>query len=297
MTGLKFQEGNNFFFSPIGYTGRCSSLQTSGTPITRPRGVYKNTSSGHPEFQPTAKLDYELEMAMFISKPVPFGQRVTPDEATDEHIFGFVLMNDWSARDIQMYESVPVGPVNSKAFATTVSPWVVMPEALAPAAAAPYGQQLGQVPSHISHTSLDATTYDIDCTALLSRAKQGDGKKPVKLSHSNVSHMFYSPGQLIAHRGSTGCGLVTGELIGMGTVSSPEAVWPDRDLSRAGCLFEMTWDGKQEVAGGHWLEDGDTVRLEAWANGANGKRIGFGSVVGTIQPTATGATSNGHTQK
>ena len=295
MTGLKFQEGNNFFFSPIGYTGRCSSLIPSGTPVRRPQGVYKPTSTGQPEYQPTGKLDYELEMAMIISKPLPYGRRVTPDEAADEHVFGFVLMNDWSARDIQMYESVPVGPVNSKAFATTLSPWVIMPEALAPAAAAPYGQKLGQVPSHIRHASLDGTSYDINCCAYLTRAKHADGKKSeVKLSHSNVSHMFYSPGQLIAHRSSSGCGLVTGELIGMGTVSSPEAVWPDRNLSRAGCLFEMTWDGQQEVAGGHWLEDGDTVRLGAWAKGANGKRIGFGSVIGTIQPADTGAAVNGN---
>lgn len=220
---------------------------------------------------------------------------MTPDEAADEHIFGFVLMNDWSARDIQMYESVPVGPINSKAFATSLSPWVVMPEALAPAAKVPYQQKQGQVPSHMAHTSLAGTSYDIRCSAYLSRANQGGGKKSdVKLSHSNVSHMFYSPGQLIAHRASSGCGLVTGELIGMGTVSSPEAVWPDRNLSRAGCLFEMTRNGQREVAGGTWLEDGDTVRLEAWTTGGNGKSIGFGSVVGTIRPAATGASVNGH---
>jgi fumarylacetoacetase len=283
MTGMKFEQGNNFFFSPIGYTGRTSSLLPSGTPIRRPRGVFKTPETGKPAYQPTRKMDYELEMAIFLSKPLPYGHIIDADQATEEHIFGFVLMNDWSVRDVQMYESVPVGPMNSKAFATTISPWVVMPEALQAFRAKPYRQEQGEVPEQMSHLSLEGTTYNIACSAYLKRL---EAEKEVRLSLSNVMHMFYSPGQLIAHRASSGCGLVTGELIGMGTVSSPEAVWPDKNYSRAGCLFEMTWDGKRELnhVGGTWLEDGDEVRLEAWASGAGGVRIGFGAVTGIILP-------------
>lgn len=283
MSGMKFQSGNNFYFCPIGYTGRCSALLTSGTNVRRPKGVFINPETGNPEYQASKRLDYELEMAYFLSKPLPYGQTIKPDEA-EEHIFGFVLMNDWSARDIQMYESVPVGPIHSKSFGTSISPWVVTTEALSFARARPQNQQDGAVPAHMQHSSLENQTYDITCHAYLVRV----GKGSSKLSESNVKHMYYTPGQLAAHRSSSGCGLVTGELIGMGTVSSGKEVWPDRSLARAGCLFEMTWNNTRELrgVGGKFLEDGDTVRLEAWANGANHVRIGFGDVVATIKPAA-----------
>jgi fumarylacetoacetase len=246
--------------------------------------MYANPQNGMPEYQPTRKLDYELEMGLYIGGQVPFGQTVNADEAED-HIFGFTLINDWSSRDIQIYESMPAGPIHSKSFGTTVSPWVVMPEALDKSRVRPFEQEEGQAPLHMFHKSLENKAYDIICHASLTRA----GGKSTRLSASNTKHMYFTPAQLVAHRSSSRCGLVTGELVGMGTVSSPKEVRPDRSLARAGCLFEMTWDATRELrqTGGMFLEDGDAVTLEAWALGPDGIRIGFGEVSGFIRPAIT----------
>ncbi|KAJ9650190.1 hypothetical protein H2198_010490 [Neophaeococcomyces mojaviensis] len=286
MSGMSFNSENNFYYSPMAYTARCSSVVPSPTPIVRPNGMYKSSGDSLPQFQPTRKLDYELELAFFISNPVPSGTIVSPESA-EEHIFGYVLMNDWSARDIQMYESLPVGPLNCKAFGTTISPWVVMPEALAHARTEPRNQRArkDQIPAHLKQDNLSQSTYEITCHAFLQRSGS-EVAKPV--STSSTAHMFWSPGQLLAHRASTGCGLLTGELIGLGTVSSPEELWPDKSLERRGCLFEITNDGKEDVnindIGGRWLEDGDIVVLEAWAPGDDGVKIGFGKVSGRVLP-------------
>lgn len=158
----------NFHHSPMAYNGRTSSIIPSGTNFARPRGVFKDPSTGSVKYAPTQKLDYEMEMGILAAKSVPFGTTLTADEASD-HIFGFVLLNDWSARDIQMYESLPVGPFNGKAFATSISPWVIVPEALAPSATEPLGQQNDQVPTHIRHSSLSKTIYDISFNVSLAR--------------------------------------------------------------------------------------------------------------------------------
>ncbi|KAJ9661601.1 hypothetical protein H2201_006457 [Coniosporium apollinis] len=273
----------NFHHSPMAYNGRTSSIIPSGTNFTRPWGVFKDPTTSTVEYSPTQKLDYEMEMGILTAKPVPFGTTLTADEASD-HIFGFVLLNDWSARDIQMYESLPVGPFNGKAFATSISPWVIVPEALALSATKPLDQGKDQVPTHIRHSSLSKTIYDISFNVFLARS----GKKSAKVSTSNLKHSFFTPGQMIAHRSSSGCGMRTGELLGSGTVSSPESQWPDPSISRNGCLFELTVDGTRELPGigGTWLEDGDEVTFEGWAQGANGARIGFGQLTGKILPSS-----------
>jgi fumarylacetoacetase len=153
----------NFYHSPIAYNGRPSSVIASGTDIPIPLGMRKN-EKGDPEFLPSAMLDYELEFGIIISKPVPFGKRITADEASG-HVFGFVLINDWSARDIQFYESFPAGPFNSKSFATSMSPWVIVPEALEFAKARPLHQEMDKAPVHLRHSSLEDTIYDVDVQA------------------------------------------------------------------------------------------------------------------------------------
>lgn len=286
MTNMNWNPDGNFYYSPMAYTGRCSSIIPSPTPITRPNGMFKTSPSSPPKYQPTRKLDYELELAFFISTPVPNGTIVAPDDA-ESHIFGFVLMNDWSARDMQMYESLPVGPLNGKAFGTTISPWIVMPEALEYTRTEPLGQRErhDRIPAHIKHKDVSKVTYDITCHASIVRKGSGQTKQ---ISTSNTKDLFYSPAQLLAHRSSTGCGMPTGELIGLGTVSSPASESSDKSIERRGCLFEITNDGKAEIEvngiGGTWLEDGDEVKLEAWAKGADGTMIGFGAVDGVVLP-------------
>jgi fumarylacetoacetase len=167
MSGLPFPQ--NFYYSPIAYNSRSASIIPSGVDVNRPMGVFKD-SSGKPAFQRSRKLDYELELGIIVSKPVPWGCRVSPDEAFAEHVFGYVLINDWSSRDIQPYESFPAGPFNSKSFATSMSNWVVMPEALEDAKAAPINQTMDCVPQHIRHAhTLGDTIYDIDVQAYMKR--------------------------------------------------------------------------------------------------------------------------------
>ena len=179
--------------------------------------MYQDPSTSEAVFAPTQKLDYELEMGIFVSSPVPWGQTVSADMAAVEHIFGFVLLNDWSARDNQFYESSPIGPFNSKAAGTSISPWVIMPEALEAARTAPLHQKPGDVPAHLEHADLAGTIYDISFESHLARA----GTSATRVSRSNLKHSYFSLGQMLAHRACSGCGLRTGELVATGTVSSP----------------------------------------------------------------------------
>lgn len=222
----------NFWHSPLAYNGRTSSIIPSGTDVPRPKGIYRN-AKGEAELQPSAKLDYEFEMGVIISKPLPWGLTITADEAWEEHIFGYVLLNDWSARDIQAYESIPLGPFNGKSFATSISPWVVLYEALEWSKASPHGQSPGVVLPHLQHKDLEGTTHDIEMVCHLARTYhsiadrdlyslvKGSGKEAKKLSVTNFSHSYFSIGQMICHRALSGCGLRTGELLGTGTMSSP----------------------------------------------------------------------------
>lgn len=166
-----------FYQSPIAYNGRTSSIIPGGAAYHRPRGIFKD-ARGQPKYQPCGRLDYELEMGVLISEPVQYGQTITADEAA-EHIFGFVLVNDWSARDIQMYESFPAGPFNCKSFATSLSSWVIVPEALSAARASPIHQVQAQSPSHLAHASLEDTTYEIQTEVYLARTSRGQAATAV----------------------------------------------------------------------------------------------------------------------
>ncbi|KAL4863656.1 hypothetical protein BDV12DRAFT_177223 [Aspergillus spectabilis] len=284
LSNIPFTPENNFYKSPMAYNGRASSILPSGTNFPRPQGVYKNPNTGVVEYQPVHKLDYEMELGILLSKSLPHGQLLDPDTAED-YIFGFVLLNDWSARDIQFYESMPAGPFNCKAFASHISPWVVVPEALAGARTGPFHQAREDPPVHVRHSSLEDRSYDIAFNVFITRS----GKQPVHISTSNYKHSYFTPAQCIAHRASSGCGLLNGELLGGGTVSSPESEWPDRSVARNGCLFEITRDGTREVpqTGGFYLNDSDSVTMEAWATGSENVRIGFGQLVGTVGPAVT----------
>ncbi|KAJ5819415.1 hypothetical protein N7474_005006 [Penicillium riverlandense] len=281
LSNISFGPESNFYKSPMAYNGRASSILPSGTSFPRPRGVFKTPETGIVEYQAVRKLDYEMELGILLSTSLPFGQLLDPDTAED-YIFGYVLLNDWSARDIQMYESMPAGPFNCKAFASHISPWVVVPEALEASRVSPFHQRREDPPVHVRHTSLKDKSYDIAFDVSITRT----GQQPAHVSTSNYKHSYFTPAQCIAHRASSGCGLLTGELLGGGTVSSPESDWPDRSVARNGCLFEITWDGTREVpqTGGMYLNDFDSVIMEAWATGIENARIGFGQLVGTVAP-------------
>lgn len=160
---MKYPE--NFYQSPLAYNGWTSSIIPSGVNLNRPRGVFKD-HSGVAEYQPTQNLDYEMEMGIFVCRNIPWGTVITSDQARD-HIFGFVILSDWSARDIQMYESNPAGPFNCKGFATSISPWVIVPEALEAAGTAPLGQTKENAPKHLAHADLQNTIPDIEFSTFI----------------------------------------------------------------------------------------------------------------------------------
>lgn len=239
-------------------------------------------------FEPSARFDFELEFAAIVSSPIPYGEYVTSDEAAANHIFGFVLLNDWSSRDIQFAEMQPLGPFNGKGTATTISPWVVVPEALQHAQCgsshAKVREEMSQHPVHLQHKSdnLDTSTFDIDLEVTVI----APNSTPTTLCRSNVRHLYWTPAQMIAHHSSSGCGLQTGDLIASGTVSGPGHT-PEKPT--LGCLFELTdgWKKPVSLPGGREmmvLADGDEIVLSAWANGKGGKRIGFGDARGVVLP-------------
>jgi len=261
----------NWVHLPVGYHGRASSIVVSGTAVRRPKGQLKPADSPTPVFGPCRKLDFELELGCVIGIGNRLGEPV-PVERAEEHIFGFVLVNDWSARDIQAWEYQPLGPFLSKNFATSVSPWVVPLEALEPFRAEGPVQDPEPLP-YLRHEGLRA--FDIRLEIWL----QGRGE-PRRISVTNARHLYWSMAQMIAHHTVGGCNLEPGDLIASGTISGPD---PD---SR-GCLLEITWNGRDPVRlDGEervWLEDGDRVMMTGYCQG-DGYRVGFGEVSGTILP-------------
>lgn len=213
------------------YNGRTSSLVVSGTPVVRPCGIFPS-KDGKPTFQPEAHLDFELEMGVFISTPVPRGQRLDINKAKD-HIFGMVMLNDWSSRDIQFYEMQPLGPFHSKGSATTISPWVVTIEALEESAScARKTPQDPQPPPHLTWKDDSTAVFDIQVSvkvqrecktlvnALVSLTSQKGGSSVHTLGESNLNELYWTPFQQITHLGAAGEGLSTGDLFGTGTISS-----------------------------------------------------------------------------
>lgn len=261
----------NWLHIPIGYNGRASSVVVSGTDIRRPWGQLKSPDHDLPAFLPSKRFDFELEMGAIVGTASE--GPVTVDEA-DEMIFGYVLLNDWSARDIQAWEYQPLGPFQAKATATTISPWIVTKAALNPFRVHTPEREFELLP-HLQDTG--PMLYDIDLSVSLTPA----GKAPTTLSRTNYREMYYSAAQQLAHHTTSGCPMNPGDLLGSGTISGTTK--PER-----GSLLELSWGGKEPVTldtgeTRSFLEDGDTLTLSGAAHG-DGYTIGFGDCVGTILP-------------
>jgi fumarylacetoacetase len=263
----------NWLHMPIGYNGRASSIVVSGTPVYRPSGQLKAPDAERPTFGPCRKLDFELETAFIVGTGNVQGEPIPVADA-ERHIFGMVLMNDWSARDIQQWEYVPLGPFNSKTFATTISPWVVTLDALRPFRIA--GPVQDPVPLPYLRQS---GAHGVDIA--LEVALAASGHAPITISRTNFKYMYWSMAQQLAHHTVTGCNTNGGDLMGSGTISgsSPDAY---------GSLLELSWNGTRPLTlasgvGRRFLEDGDEVILAGYAQGT-GYRIGFGEARGRILP-------------
>ncbi len=263
----------NWPHMPIAYNGRASTVVVSGTPVRRPWGQVRPEGAGAPVLAPTRRLDLEVEFGAVVGTPTTHGQTLGVARAW-EHIFGFVLLNDWSARDVQRWESQPLGPFQSKAFATSISPWVVPRAALEPFRVGPPARDEPLLP--YLHEP-EAYFFDLTLEAHLTPA----GGRASRIVRTNTRHLYYSAPQLLAHHALCGCRMETGDLLGSGTISGP-------DRHAFGCLMEQTWGGRDEVAleqGGTrtFIEDGDTVALTGWGQ-AGDTRIGFGRCEGQILP-------------
>lgn len=261
----------NWLSIPIGYNGRASSVVVSGTPVRRPWGQVKGPDDALPRFAPSARFDFELEIGAIVGQPSDGFVSVAH---ADEMIFGYVLLNDWSARDIQAWEYQPLGPFQAKATATTISPWIVTKAALEPFRVPTPEPERPLLPY------LQATLpglYDIDLEVALTPA---DGAETV-IARTNYREMYYSAAQQLAHHTTSGCPMRVGDLLGSGTISGPS-----RDS--CGSLLELSWGGKEPLALAdgalrRFIEDGDTVSLRGAARG-EGYRIGFGAGSGQVLP-------------
>jgi fumarylacetoacetase len=273
----------NYKWVPIGYHGRSSSIRVSGQTFRRPRGQTKAPDNVQPTFGPSRRLDYELELGYFVGRGNELGQPVSIEDAED-HLFGMTLLNDWSARDIQAWEYQPLGPFLSKNFASTVSPWLVTTEALAPFRA-PLTRPEGD-PQPLPYLDGDfnrkAGLFDIMLEVMILTERMAEsGLAPERLTLGNAgTAAYWTAAQLLTHHTVNGCNLQSGDLLGSGTLSGPAA-------SEAGSLLELTKGGKESVtlADGEqrtFLEDGDTLILRGWCERPGAVRIGLGEVRGTV---------------
>ena len=266
----------NWKWLPVAYHGRASSVVVSGAEVRRPHGQIKPPDAATPVFSATKSLDFELEMAFLIGPGNSLGQPVPIDRAAD-HVFGFVLMNDWSARDIQAWEYQPLGPFLAKNFCTSISPWVVTLEALEP-----FRKPLPrQDPEPLSYLRAKKDfTFDIQLEAKLQTANM---KTPHPITRTNFQNLYWSVSQQLAHHAVGGCNLQPGDLLASGTISG------ESEESR-GCMLELTWRGANplKLPNGEtrkWLEDGDSLAITGWCQGDD-YRIGFGEVRGRVLPAA-----------
>jgi fumarylacetoacetase len=265
----------NWLHMPIGYNGRASTVVVSGTSVRRPRGQLKPPTAEVPSFGPCKRLDFELEMGVVVGQPSALGEMLTEAQA-EAMIFGFVLLNDWSARDIQQWEYVPLGPFQAKAFATSISPWVVTSEALQPFRVAGPAQNPVPLP-YLQQRK--AQNYDLELDVSL---RANGASVAQRISRTNFKYMYWSSVQQLMHHASSGCAMTIGDLLGSGTISGPEK-------DQRGSLLEISWNGTEpvELDGGvtrTFLEDGDSLVMRGWCQG-DGYRVGFGAVEGTILPT------------
>jgi fumarylacetoacetase len=272
----------NYKYVPIGYHGRASSIVISGTEIHRPSGQTKPASSQEPNFGPSRSMDYELELGVFVGSGNTLGRPIPIGEA-EQHIFGLCLVNDWSARDIQSWEYQPLGPFLAKSFATTISPWVVTLEALAPYRV-PVAERSKEDPAPLAYLSNVMPSAGLDVTLevfVQSDQMRQRGFGPVQLSRGNLRHLYWSIAQLLTHHASNGCNLRPGDLLATGTISGP-------DQGSEGCLLEMKHRSEPvTLATGEtrtFLEDGDEVILRGYCQRPGLPRVGFGDCVGRILP-------------
>jgi len=278
----------NYKWVPIGYHGRASSIVVSGTPVTRPKGQTTSEPSGPPVYAPSRRLDYEAELGFYVGPGNALGTPIGIDEA-GEHLFGVCLLNDWSARDIQMWEYQPLGPFLAKNFASTVSPWVVTMEALAPFRAPAFPRPSGDPqPLDYLRGGDDQVHGGLDIiieVLLQSRSMREGGLPPAVISRGNARELYWTAAQMLAHHASGGCNLRPGDLIGSGTISG-------QTKESRGCLLELTWRGTEPLAlpGGEqrrFLEDGDEVTLRARCEADGATPIGFGACSGEVLPAST----------
>lgn len=265
----------NWLHIPIGYNGRASSVVVSGTDIHRPLGQSKAPDADMPSFGPSKRLDIELELGAIVGTSSEFGRPITVEQA-DKMIFGYVLLNDWSARDIQGWEYQPLGPFQGKAFGTSISPWIVTSAALEPFRT-PTPEREKQLLPYLNN-SIDGL-YDIELEVLM---QPSGSDTTTSLSKTNYSRMYYSAAEQLCHHAIGGCGMNAGDLLGSGTISGPTK-------AEYGSLMELSWAGREPftLEGGEtrtFLEDGDTMTLRGAAKG-DGFQIGFGDCVGTILPS------------
>ena len=268
----------NYKWIPIAYHGRASSVIVSGTPVRRPCGQIVPDQGMPPVYAPSRLLDYELELGTFLGPGNTLGEPI-PIAQAEDHMVGVCLLNDWSARDIQTWESQPLGPFLSKNFATSISPWVITLEALEPFRRPVPPRPAGD-PAPLPHLAIVGdTAFGITLEVWLRSAKMQD---PMRVSQSDFSTMYWTLAQMVAHHSSNGCPLRPGDLIGSGTVSGPEK-------HSRGCLLEMTKRGSEplglptgEVR--RFLEDGDEVILRGWCEAQGFRRIGLGECSGTVAP-------------
>ncbi|WP_338829609.1 fumarylacetoacetase [Bradyrhizobium sp. 27S5] len=262
----------NWLHMPIGYNGRASTVVVSGTKVRRPRGQLKPPTAEVPSFGACKRLDFELEMGVVVGQASPMGEMLTEKQA-EEMIFGFVILNDWSARDIQQWEYVPLGPFQAKAFATSISPWVVTREALEPFRM----QGPAQQPEPLAYLKqTQPNNYDMQLDVALRAGAMNEAKT---ICSTNFKYMYWSSVQQLVHHASSGCAMNVGDLLGSGTISGPEK-------HQRGSLLEISWNGTEpvELASGvtrSFLENGDSLVMRGWCQG-DGYRVGFGEVEGTI---------------
>uniref|UniRef100_A0A4W3HM52 Fumarylacetoacetase n=1 Tax=Callorhinchus milii TaxID=7868 RepID=A0A4W3HM52_CALMI len=264
----------NWLHLPVGYHGRASSIVVSGTSIRRPSGQMRPDETKHPVFGTCKLLDFELEMAFFIGSATKLGETIAVSRA-HEHIFGMVLMNDWSARDIQKWEYIPLGPFLGKSFGTTISPWVVPMEALMPFVVPNTVQDPKPLP-YLCHN--DPYTFDINLFVSI----KGEGMAEMtNICKSNFKHMYWTMKQQLAHHTVNGCNVRPADLMASGTISGPT---PDS----FGSMLELSWKGTKSVDLGNgqkrkFLQDGDEVIITGYCQGT-GYRIGFGQCTGKVLP-------------
>ncbi len=272
----------NFQWVPSAYHGRASSVSVSGQVVRRPRGQVLRAGDTAPRFIATERLDYELELGVFIGTGNALGERIEAS-AAEQHAFGICLLNDWSARDIQAWEQTPLEPFQAKNFATTISPWIVTLDALAPYRL-PWGREPGE-PQPLPHLDAPAIreygAFDIELEVSIETARMRAAKKPAaRVSHTNFKHQYWTIAQMIAHHTAGGCNLVSGDLIGTGTISGPSA-------GEAGALIELSFAGQRPVVLDNgetrgFLSDGDAVITTAWCERPGFARIGFGHTYGRV---------------